>query len=147
MAVRITDTYVKQEFIDLLIDCKAMELSTVEALAYIHSHGFSKVKDDTYFRAKRKLESETLKQAAYIAKQGLLEQHMDRIHKLKAIEKRLWLAYNRMNGKSPEKAVKVLPALFQIQPYISQAYKALKGVMEEQARIKKLVFPVIEKEQ
>jgi hypothetical protein len=133
--MRVFDNEIKNEFLNLFMNCRAMEFTWKEADGYLDSHGF-KTSESTYYRVRRAMIRDDIKRVHHIAVKGLVEQHLKRLEKLEAIEHELWINYHRLLGKKPERAVMLLPALYQIQPYISQAYRVLKEVMEEQARMK-----------
>jgi hypothetical protein len=133
--MRVFDNEIKNEFLNLMMNCRAMEFTWKAAEAYLTSHGYP-ISKPTYYRVKRQMIHDDIKRVHHIAVRGLVEQHLKRLEKLEAIERELWIQYHRLLGEKPERAVSLLPALYQIQPYISQAYRVLKEVMEEQARMK-----------
>ena len=135
--MKISENHIVDDYWNVLIKAKSMKLSTKEALALLDSRGYP-ISATTYFLSKKKLENEEIKWTHKVAMEdGLIAQHIQRIEILETIEHEAWLAYNRLIEDHPEKAVAVLPALFQVQPYISQAYRAMKNVMESQVDLKK----------
>jgi len=135
--MKITENEISNDFQNVLIHCKSMEFTTQESLTYIESRGY-KIHRSTFFRAKHKLKQTQLRWIRKLGlEDGLLDQHISRLEKLETTEHEMWLAYNRLIVDTPERAISILPGIYQIQPYISQCYRAIKNVLEAQAALKK----------
>jgi len=135
--MKITENDISNDFQNILIHCKAMEFTTQESLTYIKSRGYG-ISRMTFFRAKKKLKETELKWIRKLGlEDGLLDQHISRLEKLETTEHEMWLAYNRLIVDQPERAISILPGIYQIQPYISQCYRAIKNVLEAQVGLKK----------
>ena len=124
----------KEELTRLVIHTKAMRLNLIESLVYLRSRGYD-IADRTYYKYKEKIESGTWDRAEYIAKGGLLEQHMQRIDNLETIEHEQWLSLNMEHN--PNNRSQILERITVLQPYITAMYDYTRAIMEKQTELKK----------
>ena len=124
----------RQAFIEeekrLVLHTICMRMSEREALVYLktrkHEMGTTK-----YHKLKQEIKEskvETLKDIAL--HDGLVEQHLDRIHNLEVIEHELWIAFNQEPDNY--KRASILTKIAEMQPYISGAYDMTRVVMKGQ---------------
>jgi hypothetical protein len=111
-----------------------MKLNEQESLAWIRSHQTSRQKPmevRTFYRIKGKLKSMADKRKFDLQKQGLWEQHLERIDQLETILKFSWQNYHRTND--PLNKQRILESITSIQPLLSAYYGASQEVMESDA--------------
>ena len=113
----------------VVIETITMRLSTKECLIYLHEHGFP-IKEATYYREKAKLENMKMERLYLMAKVGFVDQHLDKIDKLEAIEKEMWKKYREC--KDPYKCVDILTQIANLQPIISAYYDSTRYVIDKQ---------------
>ena len=85
----------------------------------------------SFYRIKGKLKSATEKRKFELQKQGLWEQHLERIDQLETILKFSWQNYHRAND--PIKKQRILDSIVSIQPLLSVYYSASQEVIETDA--------------
>ena len=118
----------------LVMQTIIMKLNEPESLAWIRSHQTSRQKPmeiRTFYRIKGKLKSLTDKRKFDLQKQGLWEQHLERIDQLETILKFSWQNYHRAND--PIKKQRILDSIVSIQPLLSVYYSASQEVIETDA--------------
>ena len=111
-----------------------MKLNEAESLAWIRSHQTSRQKPmevRSFYRIKGKLKSLTDKRKFDLQKQGLWEQHLERIDQLETILKFSWQNYHRTND--PINKQRILESITSIQPLLSAYYGASQEVIETDA--------------
>ena len=111
-----------------------MKLNEAESLAWIRSHQTSRQKPmeiRTFYRIKGKLKSLTDKRKFDLQKQGLWEQHLERIDQLETILKFSWQNYHRTT--EPMNKQRILESITAIQPLLSAYYGASQEVIETDA--------------
>ena len=109
-------------------------MSEREALVYLktrkHEMGINK-----YYNLKEEIKTAKVKTLQDIAlHDGLIEQHLDRIHNLEVIEHELWLTFNQEPDNY--KRANILTKIAEMQPYISGAYDMTRVIMEKQVELK-----------
>ena len=112
-----------------------MKLNEPESLAWIRSHQTNKKKPmevRSFYRIKGTLKSTTDKRKFELQKQGLWQQHIERIDQLETILKFSWQNYHRTN--EPMNKQKILESITAIQPLLSAYYSASQEVMELDAQ-------------
>ena len=118
----------------LVMQTVVMKLNEQESLAWIRSHQTNRKKPmeiRTFYRIKGKLKSMTDKRKFDLQKQGLMEQHLERIDQLETILKFSWQNYHRTN--EPMNKQRILESITAIQPLLSAYYGASQEVIESDA--------------
>ena len=118
----------------LVMQTVVMKLNEAESLAWIRSHQTSRQKPmevRTFYRIKGKLKSLTDKRKFDLQKQGLWEQHLERIDQLETILKFSWQNYHRTT--EPMNKQRILESITAIQPLLSAYYGASQEVIETDA--------------
>ena len=118
----------------LVMQTTVMKLNEQESLAWIRSHQTSRQKPmeiRTFYRIKGKLKSLTDKRKFDLQKQGLWEQHLERIDQLETILKFSWQNYHRTTD--PMNKQRILESITAIQPLLSAYYGASQEVIETDA--------------
>jgi hypothetical protein len=108
-----------------------MKFNEVESLAWINSHLPKKAKKmeaRTFYRIKGRLKATTDKRKFDLQKQGLWEQHLERIDQLETILKFSWQNYHR--SETPVARQRILDSISAIQPLLSAYYSASQEVIE-----------------
>jgi hypothetical protein len=105
-----------------------MGLSEKQSLQYLHDRDF-KISHNHFFRLKRKIKESRFDRLSFIAKQGFVDQHLDRIANLELINKEYWKLYN--SEKDNFKKALILEKIAELQTYISPYYDASRYVMEQ----------------
>ena len=85
----------------------------------------------SFYRIKGKLKSLTDKRKFDLQKQGLWEQHLERIDQLETILKFSWQNYHRTT--EPMNKQRILESITAIQPLLSAYYGASQEVIETDA--------------
>ena len=118
----------------LVMQTTVMKLNEQESLAWIRSHQTSRQKPmeiRTFYRIKGKLKSLTDKRKFDLQKQGLWEQHLERIDQLETILKFSWQNYHRTTDTMNKQ--RILESITAIQPLLSSYYGASQEVIETDA--------------
>ena len=111
-----------------------MKLNEPESLAWIRSHQTNKKKPmevRAFYRIKGTLKSTTDKRKFELQKQGLWQQHIERIDQLETILKFSWQNYHRTT--EPMNKQRILESITAIQPLLSAYYGASQEVIETDA--------------
>jgi hypothetical protein len=111
-----------------IIQTMVMKLSEKESLEYLHDKGF-KISRDSYYRLKRKIQASRFDRLSLIAKEGFVDQHLERIDQLETVNREYW----RLYGMTPDvmKKALILEKIAELQTYISPYYDASRYVMEQ----------------
>ena len=112
----------------LVIECMAMHLPEKEALEYLRDRDY-KVSHDTFYRYKRTIINSRFERLSLIAKQGFVDQHLQRIDQLELINQEYWKLYKL--EKDTFKWAMILEKIADLQTYISPYYDASRYVMEK----------------
>jgi len=118
----------------LVMQTMVMRLNEVDSLAWIHAHQENvkkKMDRQRFYRIKGKLKSTTEKRKFELQKQGLWEQHLERIDQLETAIKFSWENYHR--EQNPTRRQKILDSIVAIQPLLSTYYAATQEVIEHDA--------------
>ena len=118
----------------LVMQTIIMKLNEPESLAWIRSHQSNRKKPmevRSFNRIKGTLKSTTDKRKFELQKQGLWQQHIERIDQLETILKFSWQNYHRAND--PIKKQRILDSIVSIQPLLSVYYSASQEVIETDA--------------
>jgi len=105
-----------------------MKLSEKESLQYLHDKGF-KISHYHFYRLKRKIQESRFDRLSLIAKQGFVDQHLERIDQLELINKEYWKLYNA--EKDNFKKALILEKIAELQTYISPYYDASRYILEK----------------
>ena len=108
----LTDTEI------LIVHTMVMRLSEKESLEYLKNKGHE-IKLRTLQKAKKKIRDSANQRKFELARNGLWEQHLERLDQLETILKLAWENYNL--EKEPFKRVKILEIISSIQPLLSQS--------------------------
>jgi DNA repair ATPase RecN len=111
-----------------IIQTMAMDLSEIEALSYLEDRGFT-ISRESYYRYKRKIKNSRFERLSLIAKQGFVDQHLERIDQLELIDQEYWKLYRQ--EKDNFKKAQILEKIAELQTYISPYYDASRYVMEK----------------
>ena len=110
-----------------------MKLNEKESLAWIRSHQDTKKKMEvrSFYRIKGRLKSSSEKRKFELQKNGLWEQHLERIDQLETALKFSWENFHR--EKDASKKQRILDSIAAIQPLLSTYYSATQEVVEHDA--------------
>jgi hypothetical protein len=111
-----------------IIETMVMKLSEKESLQYLHDKDF-KISHNHFYRLKRKIQASRFDRLSLIAKQGFVDQHLERIDQLELINSEYWKLYN--DEKDNFKKALILEKIAELQTYISPYYDASRYVMEQ----------------
>ena len=112
----------------LIIETMLMKFSEKESMQYLADKGF-KISVPQFYVLKRKIKASRFDRLSLIAKQGFVDQHLERIDQLELINKEYWKLYN--TEKDNFKKVLILEKIAELQTYISPYYDASRYVMEQ----------------
>ena len=126
----LTDTEI------LIVHTMVMRLSEKDSLKYLKKKG-SEIKLRTLQKIKKKIRDSTNQRKFELARNGLWEQHLERLDQLETILKLAWENYNL--EKEPFKRIKILEIISSIQPMLSSYYSLSQRVVENDTELKKLV--------
>jgi len=111
----------------LVMQTMVMRLTQEESLAWLRSHGHD-IKVRRFYQLKSKLKAGANKRKFDLQKEGLWEQHMERIDQLETILKFSWENFHRTSD--PVQKQKILDSISNIQPLLSAYYSASQTVVE-----------------
>jgi hypothetical protein len=111
-----------------IIQTIVMRLSEKESLSYLEDKGF-KISSPYYYRLKRKIAESRFVRLSLIAKQGFVDQHLERIDQLETINREYWKLYNA--EKNNMNKASILEKIAELQTYISPYYGAAQYIMEK----------------
>ena len=106
----------------------AMGLSENKSLSYLKDNGFE-ISANHLYRLKRKIQESRFDRLSLIAKQGFVDQHLERIDQLELINKEYWKLYNA--EKDNFKKALILEKIAELQTYISPYYDASRYILEK----------------
>jgi len=123
----------KAELEQLVLRCHVMRFSEREALAYIKVN-YKSIEPNRYYAIKKELKNRLI-QAGYkiTSKNGLYEQHMERINTLETIEREQWKKYH-METK-PILQSSILERITSLQVYISSAHDYIRAIIKNQEEL------------
>jgi hypothetical protein len=113
-----------------IIEIMVKGLTEKQALSYLKDNGFE-ISDYHLYRLKKKIKESRFDRLNLIAKQGFVDQHLERIDQLELINKEYWKLYNQTNEKDTLKKALILEKIAELQTYISPYYDASRYVMEQ----------------
>jgi hypothetical protein len=105
----------------------AMGLSEKDSMQYLSERGFN-ISIPQFYILKRKIKQSRFDRLSLIAKEGFVDQHLERIDQLELINKEYWKLYNA--EKDNFKKALILEKIAELQTYISPYYDASRYVME-----------------
>jgi hypothetical protein len=111
-----------------------MRLSEKESLTYLKDKGFE-ISVNHFYRLKRKIQESRFDRLSLIAKQGFVDQHLERIDQLELINSEYWKLYKQ--EKDNFKKALILEKIAELQTYISPYYDASRYVMEQSIKSNK----------
>src|SRR5206468_1425766 len=106
----------------------AMGLSEKDSMQCLSDRGFY-ISVPQFYILKRKIKQSRFERLSLIAKEGFVDQHLERIDQLGLINKEYWKLYNA--EKDNFKKVLILQKIAELQTYISPYYDASRYVMEK----------------
>jgi hypothetical protein len=113
-----------------IIQTMVMKFSEKESMQFLSDKGF-KISVPQFYNLKRKIQNSRFDRLALIAKQGFVDQHLERIDQLETVNKEYWKLYNQTNEKDTLKKALILEKIAELQTYISPYYDASRYVMEK----------------
>ncbi len=111
-----------------IIQTIVMRLSEKESLSYLEDKGF-KISSPYYYRLKRKIAESRFVRLSLIAKQGFVDQYLERIDQLETINREYWKLYNAEKNNMNKACI--LDKIAELQTYISPYYDASQYIMEK----------------
>ncbi len=105
-----------------------MKLSEKESLAYLKDRGFE-ISAMHFYRLKKSIQQSRFDRLSLIAKQGFVDQHLERIDQLELVNQEMWSLYR--NEKDNFKKVLILEKIAELQTYISPYYDASRYILEK----------------
>lgn len=111
----------------LVVHTMVMRLTERESVAYLKSNGYD-VSTATYYNYKAKIKGSAIKRKFELMREGLWEQHLERIDQLETILKLSWENFHR--EKEAFKKQRILDSIANIQPLLSAYYQASQNVLE-----------------
>lgn len=115
----------------LVLHCMVMRLSEKDSLKYMKAHGYD-ISRDTLYEEKKNIKGAANQRRFELIKEGLFEQHLERIDQLETVLKLSWENYHA--ERRPFHRQKILDSIMTIQPLLSTYYHATQRVIEEDAR-------------
>jgi hypothetical protein len=113
-----------------IIEIMVKGLTEKQALSYLKDNGFE-ISDYHLYRLKKKIKESRFDRLNLVAKQGFVDQHLERIDQLELVNKEYWKLYNQTNEKDTLKKALILEKIAELQTYISPYYDASRYVMEQ----------------
>ena len=111
----------------LVVQTMCMRLSEKESLAYRNAHGYE-IKQATLYKIKGTIKGSAEKRKFELAREGLWEQHLERIDQLETALKLAWRNYNLETR--PLAKIRIIETIVNIQPLLSMYYQASQKVVE-----------------
>ena len=108
-----------------------MRLSEKHSLKWLKAHGHE-IKPATFYKIKAHIKSSTEKRKFELSKEGLWEQHLERIDQLETALKLTWENYHTETDAS--KKVRIIETAVSIQPLLSMYYQASQKVIQHDAK-------------
>ena len=108
-----------------------MRLSEKDSLKWLKMHGHD-IKQATYHKVKKKIKDSTDKRKFELSREGLWEQHLERIDQLETALKLTWENYHLEIDAS--KKVRIIETIVSIQPLLSMYYQASQKVVEHDVK-------------
>ena len=103
-------------------------LSEKESLSFLKDNGYE-ISANHLYRLKREIHDSRFERLSLIAKNGFVDQHLERIDQLELINKEYWNLYNA--EKDNFKKALILEKIAELQTFISPYYDASRYVMEQ----------------
>src|SRR5881296_2842989 len=116
-----------------------MRLTQNESMQYLNDKGFE-ISVPQFYRIKRKIQGSRFDRLSLIAKQGFVDQHLERIDQLELINQEYWKLYNA--EKDNFKKSLILEKIAELQTYISPYYDAPRYVMQQSIKNEQKDIPV-----
>ena len=105
-----------------------MKFTEKQTMQFLSDNGFN-ISIQHFYRLKRRIQESRFDRLSLIAKQGFVDQHLERIDQLELINKEYWKLYNET--KDTFKKALILEKIAELQTYISPYYDASRYVMEQ----------------
>ena len=117
----------------LVVQTMCMRLSEKDSLKWLKSRGHD-IKQATYHKVKKKIRDSTDKRKFELSREGLWEQHLERIDQLETALKLAWENYH--DESDPSKKVRILETVVSIQPLLSMYYQSSQKVIQHDSKKK-----------
>jgi hypothetical protein len=124
----LENMYKKENLKPFIIQCMVMKLSEKESLQYLNDRGFD-ISAQYLYRLKKGIQHSRFDRLSLIAKEGFVDQHLERIDQLELINSEMWKSYR--NEKDNFKRVLILEKIAELQTYISPYYDASHYILEK----------------
>ncbi len=111
-----------------IIQTMVMRLKEKESMKYLADRGFN-ISIQHFYRLKKRIQESRFDRLSLIAKQGFVDQHLERIDQLELINQEMWSLYR--NEKDNFKKVLILEKIAELQTYISPYYDASRYILEK----------------
>jgi len=111
----------------LVVQTMCMRLSEKDSLKWLKQHGYD-IKQATFYKIKAHIKGSTEKRKFDLTREGLWEQHLERIDQLETILKLTWQNYHMED--LPSRKVRILETIANLQPLLSTYYQASQKVTE-----------------
>ncbi len=108
-----------------------MRLTEKESLSHLKDNGFE-ISANHFYRLKRQIQESRFDRLSLIAKQGFVDQHLERIDQLETVNREYWKLYNQSNDVM--KKALILEKIAELQTYISPYYDASRYVMAQSVK-------------
>ena len=115
----------------LVVQTMCMRLAEKDSLNWLKSHG-QEMKTSTFYKIKAHIKGSSDKRRFELTKEGLWEQHLERIDQLETALKLAWANYHTETDAT--KKVRILETIVNIQPLLSMYYQASQKVVEHDAK-------------
>lgn len=106
-----------------------MRLNEIDTLQFLENKGF-RLSKAQYYRYKRRIKESRFDRLSLIAKEGFIDQHLERLDQLELVNQELWQLYKE--EKNTFKKSQILMQIAEVQQYISSYYEASQYVLEKQ---------------
>jgi len=106
-----------------------MRLSWKESDSYLKERAI-KCSERRFYELKKEIEDSRFDRLAYIAKQGFVDQHLERLGQLEMIQQEMWKKYREGDYEAMDALTKIMT----LQPYLSVFYDASRQIMEDNLR-------------
>lgn len=115
----------------LVVQTMCMRLSEKDSLAWLKSHGHD-IKQATYWKIRKNIKGSVEKRKFEMTRDGLWEQHLERIDQLETALKLTWQNYHIETDAY--KKTKIIETIVNIHPLLSMYYQASQKVTEHDAK-------------
>jgi hypothetical protein len=108
-----------------------MRLSWAESEKHLKEHNVN-ISRRRFYEIKKEILESRHERLAYIAKQGFVDQHLERIGNVEMINQEMWKCYRAKDYQ----AMEALVMISNLQPLIADFYGASQDMMEHEIKIR-----------